>query len=62
VLGDYWSPIIERVREVEAHHNSRWGEAVERLVHVAHTPAEAAEHLEQRLWPNGRTSNRTRQP
>jgi uncharacterized protein (TIGR00730 family) len=49
VLGEFWSPIIERVREVEAHHSSRWGEAAERLVHVAHTPADAAEHLAQRL-------------
>jgi uncharacterized protein (TIGR00725 family) len=53
VLGEFWSPIIERVREVEADHGSRWGEAVERLVHVAHTPEDAAEHLAQRLSPGG---------
>jgi predicted Rossmann-fold nucleotide-binding protein len=49
VLGDFWAPIIERVREVEADHNSRWSEAVGRLVHVAHTPADAAEHLVKKL-------------
>ena len=28
VLGDFWTPIIERVREVEMDHGSRWSEAV----------------------------------
>jgi uncharacterized protein (TIGR00730 family) len=42
-LGDFWTPIIERVREVELHHGSARGEAAARLVHVASTPAEAAE-------------------
>jgi uncharacterized protein (TIGR00730 family) len=49
VLGDFWTPILERVREVEADHGSPWSEAVGRLVHVAHTPADAAGHLVQRL-------------
>jgi uncharacterized protein (TIGR00730 family) len=53
-LGDFWTPIIERVREVEADHNSRWSEAVNRLVHVAHTPADAVEHLAQKLRPGGK--------
>ena len=51
VLGEFWSPIIERVREVEMNHGSRWGEAAERLVHLARTPAEAAEYLARRLRP-----------
>jgi uncharacterized protein (TIGR00730 family) len=42
-LGDFWTPIIERVREVELHHGSSRGEAAARLVHVVSTPAEAAE-------------------
>ena len=54
VLGDFWSPIIERVREVEADHKSRWSEAVGRLVHVAATPADAAEHLLRKLSPGGK--------
>jgi predicted Rossmann-fold nucleotide-binding protein len=62
VLGDFWSPIIERVREVEADHNSRWSEAVERLVHVAHTPADAAEHLVRRLRPGGKPSRGSKRP
>src|SRR6266851_2797193 len=34
-LGDFWHPIIEQVRVVEGVHHSPWGEAKERLVHVA---------------------------
>ena len=48
-LGDFWSPIVERVREVEINHNSRWGEAKQRLVHGAKNPAEAADFLAQAL-------------
>jgi predicted Rossmann-fold nucleotide-binding protein len=45
VLGDFWQPIIERVREVELGHPSRWGERDEPLVHVATSPADAAAYL-----------------
>jgi uncharacterized protein (TIGR00730 family) len=45
VLGEFWTPVVERVREVEIDHGSHWGEAVERLVHIAPTPAEAAAYL-----------------
>ena len=48
-LGDFWEPIIERVREVENNHGSRWGEARARLVHSAKNPAEAADYLAQAL-------------
>jgi len=48
-LGEFWAPIIERVREVEIDHGSRWAEAKARLVHSAKTPAEAAEYLAQGL-------------
>jgi uncharacterized protein (TIGR00730 family) len=48
-LGDFWTPIIERVREVEMDHGSRWSEAMERLVHVAGTPSDVVEHLARRL-------------
>ena len=48
-LGEFWAPIIERVREVEINHDSRWGEAKTRLVHSARNPAEAAEYLAQAL-------------
>ena len=48
-LGDFWEPIIERVREVEVNHDSRWGEYKARLVHSAKNSAEAAEYLTQAL-------------
>ncbi len=44
-LGDFWRPVVDRVREVEADAGSSWGEANSRLIHVAHTPEEAAEYL-----------------
>ncbi|HXM93851.1 MAG TPA: LOG family protein [Candidatus Dormibacteraeota bacterium] len=49
VLGNFWQSILERVREVELEHSTSWGEANERLVHVAATPDEAAKFLAQSL-------------
>ncbi len=49
VLGDFWSPIIECVRQVELGHNSPWGEANGRLIYVAATPKDAARHLKEIL-------------
>jgi uncharacterized protein (TIGR00730 family) len=49
VLGDFWQPIVERVREVERERSSRWGESNDALVHQAPTPAEAARFLSSRL-------------
>ena len=49
VLGDFWQPILDRVREVERGHASRWGESNDPLVHQAPTPAEAAQFLAARL-------------
>jgi len=48
-LGDFWQPILERVREVELAHAAPWGEANGRLVHTAKTPGEAAQYLKERL-------------
>jgi uncharacterized protein (TIGR00725 family) len=50
VLGDFWQPVLERVREVEqgprASRGSRvWGEANGTLVHTAATPEAAALYL-----------------
>jgi len=42
VLGDFWQPVIERVREVELGHSSQWGEQDEPLIRTASTPADAA--------------------
>ncbi|MBZ5658976.1 MAG: LOG family protein [Acidobacteriia bacterium] len=49
VLGDFWQPILDRVREVERGHTSRWGESTDPLVHQAPTPAQAAQFLSARL-------------
>ena len=49
VLGDFWQPILDRVREVERGHASRWGESNDPLVHQAPTPALAAQYLAARL-------------
>lgn len=52
VLGNFWRPVIERVREVEASGlpsseapASPWREAGSRLIYEAATPADAAEYL-----------------
>jgi uncharacterized protein (TIGR00725 family) len=52
VLGDFWQPILDRVRQVERGHASRWGESSDPLVHQAHPPAAAAQFLAARL-PSG---------
>ena len=49
VLGDFWEPIIDRVREVELAHKAPWGEAGGRLIHRAATPAEVASYLSGKL-------------
>jgi len=49
VLGEFWEPILERVREVELGHPAPWGEANGRLVYVAATPGDAANHLLSKL-------------
>jgi uncharacterized protein (TIGR00730 family) len=49
VLGDFWEPIVNRVREVEQGHGSRWGEPSEPLLHQVPTPIAAAEFLAEKL-------------
>lgn len=49
VLGNFWSPIIECVREVELGPQASWGERNGRLIHVAATPEAAVRHLEEKL-------------
>ena len=54
VLGDFWQPILERVREVEqgprASSASRvWGEANGKLVYSATTPEEAVTYLAEEM-------------
>ena len=52
VLGEFWRPVIERVREVELGHPSPWNEAGNRLIHIAGTPAEAAQYIAEQLAPS----------
>ncbi len=49
VLGHFWAPILDRVREVELGHSSPWGEANGRLVYVADSAGEAAQHLHNKF-------------
>ena len=49
VLGDFWQPVLDRVREVEVGHPSSWDEANGRLVYVAATPGDVASHLTAKL-------------
>lgn len=49
VLGNFWSPIIERAREVELGDHAPWGERNGRLIYVAATPEAAVRHLQEKL-------------
>src|SRR5215831_1652082 len=49
VVGDFWTPVLERVREVELGHAAPWGEANGRLVHVADSHEDAVSHLLSKL-------------
>jgi len=48
-LGEFWQPVVDRVREVETGHPSRWGEASDAIVRVAANPADAAALLAGQL-------------
>lgn len=55
VLGEFWQPILDRVREVEQGPQAAVGtrvrgEANGSLVHSAKTVEEAAEYLSEKLW------------
>lgn len=45
VLGEFWRPIIDRVREVELGHESNWGEKQHSLIHRAASPVDAVTFL-----------------
>ncbi len=49
VLGKFWQPVIECVREIETGHDSGWGERDGELIYSAATPAKAAEFLSANL-------------
>jgi uncharacterized protein (TIGR00730 family) len=49
-LGDFWTPVLERVREVEMERNAtKWADEESALVRIAPTPEAAAEFLAARL-------------
>jgi uncharacterized protein (TIGR00730 family) len=48
-LGDFWKPIVERVREVETDHPSSWDEAGAELISFAANAEEAADYLAARI-------------
>src|ERR1700690_772960 len=55
VLGDFWKPILDRVRQVEqvsgrpSTEEPKWREARGNLMHSAATPQEAAHYLAEQL-------------
>jgi uncharacterized protein (TIGR00730 family) len=57
-LGDFWRPIVERVREVETGHASPWCEADAQLISFAANAEEAVRCLAVRLPHGGRSSGR----
>lgn len=51
-LGEFWRPIVERVREVEAPAGAsagKWGESNARRIHIAPSPEAAADYLAKKL-------------
>ena len=49
VLGEFWQPVVERVREVEGGADSRWSEADGGLIRACAEPADAAKFLAESL-------------
>jgi uncharacterized protein (TIGR00725 family) len=51
VLGDFWMPVVDRVREVELGHPSDWGEGRGngKLVECAQSPWDVADILRKKL-------------
>ncbi|MGC1965689.1 MAG: LOG family protein [Candidatus Acidiferrales bacterium] len=58
VFGEFWHPIIDRVREIERGHETRWGEKQESLIHRAASPADAAAFLAE-YFAKPKTRRRT---
>jgi uncharacterized protein (TIGR00725 family) len=49
VLGQFWQPVIDRVREAELGHASPWAERGGPLIRTAATPEDAAAYLAESL-------------
>lgn len=52
VLGEFWQPVVDRVRQVELGHRAPWGEANGPLLYMAATPGDAASYLATKLLPS----------
>lgn len=59
VLGEFWHPIIDRVREVELGHQSKWGEKRNSLIQRAASPTDAATFLAE-YFARPKSPRRTR--
>jgi predicted Rossmann-fold nucleotide-binding protein len=60
VVGDFWQPILDRVREVEqgprpSTEDRVWGEANGSLIYSASNTEEAAQYLVERLGTGGKS-------
>src|SRR6267143_878108 len=49
VLGYFWEPVLDRVRQVKVGHAAPGGEANGPLIYVAATPGDVASHLTTKL-------------
>ena len=49
VLGGFWQPVLERVREAENHASSRWGEVDGQFIRECAQPSGAAQFLAEAL-------------
>ena len=49
ILGDFWQPVVDRVREVESVAESRWSEADGGLIRACMNPEDAAKFLAEML-------------
>ncbi len=53
ILGDFWQPVVDRVREVEHGGESRWSEADGGLIRACAGPEDAAKFLMETLRHTG---------
>src|SRR5882762_6481491 len=49
VLGDFWQPVLDRVREVEVGHPAPWGETNKRFLYVPTLLSFSASYLSDKL-------------
>jgi uncharacterized protein (TIGR00730 family) len=57
VLGKFWQPVIECVRDLETGHDPRWSARNGELIYAAGTPADAVNYLSASFAPPRKTSS-----